>query len=119
LPKNFTCKPNELGEFDESLTTHCPVRKRQQWSKIAGPEGSKAAVSIRQDASIFATDLLADETLDYTVEPGRHAWLQVARGSLIVNGTRLLSGDAIATSRRTQLHLQATEPTDALLFDLA
>ena len=94
-------------------------QKRRQWRKIAGPEGSKAAVAIRQDASIFATKLLAGETLDYTVEKRRHGWLQVARGELVVNGTPLRRGDAIATSRRTQLHVEATEPTDALLFDLA
>jgi redox-sensitive bicupin YhaK (pirin superfamily) len=94
-------------------------QKRQQWKRIAGPEGSKAAVSIRQDASIFATDLQAGEAIDYTIEKGRHGWLQVARGSIVVNGTQLRSGDAIATSRPTQLHVRATEPTDALLFDLA
>lgn len=93
--------------------------KRNLWKRIAGPEDSDASVAIRQDASIFATNLAAGETADYTVERDRHAWLQVARGSLIVNGTRLRSGDAIATSRPTQLHVQAVEATDALLFDLA
>ncbi|MEM8947242.1 MAG: pirin family protein [Planctomycetota bacterium] len=93
-------------------------QKRGQWHRIAGSEGTKAAVAVRQDASIFATNLLAGETIDFTVEKGRHAWLQVARGSLIVNGTRLLSGDAVATSRPVGLHIEAKETTDALLFEL-
>jgi redox-sensitive bicupin YhaK (pirin superfamily) len=101
---------------DQKVTTE---QKRNQWTKIAGPEGSKAAVAIRQDALIFATNLLTGEKIDYTVEKARHAWLQVARGSLLVNGTRLRSGDAIAASRTAQLHVEAIEPTDALLFDLA
>ena len=92
--------------------------KRAQWKRISGPEGAKAAVAVRQDASIFATRLLAGESVGFTVERKRHAWLQVARGSLLVNGTKLRSGDAVATSRPMQLHVEATEPTDALLFDL-
>lgn len=94
-------------------------QKRNQWKKIAGPEGSKASVSIHQDANIYATNLTPGQTTTFIVERGRHAWLQVARGSLTVNGTTLRSGDAVATSRATELNVTAIEATDALLFDLA
>jgi len=94
-------------------------QKQNQWKKIAGPDGSKAAVSIHQDAIIYATNLQAGKNVSYNVERGRHAWLQVARGELIVNGTTLKSGDAVATSRATELHVEGVDTTDALLFDLA
>ncbi len=94
-------------------------QKRGRWHPIAGPEGTDSAVEVRQDATIFASNLVKGDTVDFTVEQNRHAWLQVARGSLTVNGTTLRSGDAIATSRPTQLSVEANEPTDALLFDLA
>ncbi|WP_246146337.1 pirin family protein [Rubripirellula lacrimiformis] len=94
-------------------------QKQNQWKKIAGPDGSNASVSIHQDASIFATNLLAGQSADYVVQRGRHAWLQVARGEVMVNGTKLVSGDAVATSRATALHIVATQDSDALLFDLA
>ena len=94
-------------------------QKQGQWKKIAGPDDSNAAVSIHQDATIYATNLTPGQTVEYVVERDRHAWLQVARGELVVNGTRLSSGDAIATSRATALHVEATRTTDALLFDLA
>lgn len=100
---------------DDTVT---PDQKQNRWKKIAGPDGSDASVSIHQDASIYATVLEAGQHADYVVQRGRHAWLQVARGELIVNGTRLQSGDAVATSRPTALHVHATEKTDALLFDL-
>ncbi|MEM1070631.1 MAG: quercetin 2,3-dioxygenase, partial [Planctomycetota bacterium] len=58
------------------------------------------------------------ESVNVTIERNRHAWLQVARGTLVVNGTRLRSGDAVATSRPTNLHITAADPTDALLFEL-
>ncbi|MCU0707308.1 MAG: pirin family protein [Pirellula sp.] len=94
-------------------------QKGDQWKKIAGPDGSDAAVSIHQDATIYATHLTEGKSLDFTLERSRHGWLQVARGSLIVHGTVLHSGDAIAISQPMQLHVQALETTDALLFDLA
>jgi redox-sensitive bicupin YhaK (pirin superfamily) len=93
-------------------------QKQNQWRKIAGPDAESAAVSIHQDAHIYATNLAAGQSADYVAERGRHAWLQVARGQLIVNGTKLSAGDAVATSRPTALHVQATQTSDALLFDL-
>ena len=95
-----------------------PEDKRNQWKQIVGPEGSKGTVSVYQDANIFATQLDRGQELDYTVEKGRHGWLQVARGSLTVNGTKLSAGDAIATSKATGIHAVAEANTDALLFDL-
>ena len=93
-------------------------QKQNQWRKIAGPDAESAAVSIHQDAHIYATHLTAGQSVDYVAERGRHAWLQVARGQLVVNGTKLSAGDAVATSRATALHVQATQMSDALLFDL-
>lgn len=94
-------------------------QKLNQWKNIAGPQKGKASVAIHADASIFATVAETGTELDFTVERGRHVWLQVARGALEVNGTVLKSGDAIATSTATQIHAKALERTDALLFDLA
>ncbi len=94
-------------------------QKQNQWKRIVGPAGSKAGVSIHQDAHIYATKLVAGQASDFTVERGRHVWLQVARGTVTVNGTTLRDGDAVATSRPTALHVVASEDADALLFDLA
>ncbi len=92
--------------------------KENQWTQIAGPNATTAAVAIQQDAKIFATKLLPGQSINYTLERNRHAWLQVASGELIVNGTTLTAGDAIASSRATELHVAANKPTEALLFDL-
>ena len=59
------------------------------------------------------------QALDIVVERDRHGWLQVATGQVVVNGTRLSAGDAVATSRPTQLHVSAMEDADLLLFDLS
>lgn len=94
-------------------------QKLNQWSFIAGPDDSDAAVGIYQDAKIFASKLQAGASLDYTLERERHAWLQVATGEITVNGTTLQAGDAVASSRSTAIHATASKDADVLLFDLA
>ncbi|MFG0262459.1 MAG: pirin family protein [Novipirellula sp. JB048] len=96
-----------------------PDEKRNIWKLIAGPEDSGAAVSIYQDAKIHASKLQAGQSLDYTLERNRHAWLQVATGEINVNGSKLKAGDAIASSRATALHVIASQDSDLLLFDLS
>ena len=90
-----------------------------RWMRIAGPDPETAAVSIRQDVHLYASILSAGAALEYIVEPGRHIWLQVARGGLVVNGTSLVGGDALAIDTSLALHVEATQPSEALLFDLA
>ena len=93
-------------------------QKLNRWVLIAGPDDSGAAVGIYQDARIYASRLEAAAGIAYTVERGRHAWLQVATGEITVNGSVLKAGDAIASSVATGLHVIASQPSDVLLFDL-
>ncbi len=94
-------------------------QKLNRWNFIAGPDGSGAAVGIYQDARIFASKLAPGRQLVYTLEQGRHAWLQVATGAITVNGATLNAGDAVASSRATDLTVDAKQAADILLFDLA
>jgi len=94
-------------------------QKANEWKLIAGPDNSGASVGIYQDAKIFASKVERGQSLHYTLERDRHAWLQVATGEVSVNGTALQSGDAVASSRATDLHVTASQAADLLLFDLA
>lgn len=85
---------------------------------IAAPDASPGVVRINQDAHVYATVLQPGATVEHTIEPGRHGWLQVANGGLSVNGVRLQAGDAVATSRATRLTISAEAASEALLFDL-
>ena len=49
----------------------------------------------------------------------RHAWVQVVRGVVLLNGTPLTAGDGAAMSKEAVLQLRATDATELLLFDLA
>jgi len=59
------------------------------------------------------------KTLNYNLAPGRHAWIQIARGSVDLNGHLLTAGDGAAISDETALRLSAREKSEFLLFDLA
>jgi redox-sensitive bicupin YhaK (pirin superfamily) len=88
---------------------------RGQLRLIAARDPVDDAVKIHQDVRLFAT-VLEEETVNYELASGRHAWLQIARGSMQLNGTMLQSGDGVAVSNERSLELSGRG--EALLFDL-
>jgi redox-sensitive bicupin YhaK (pirin superfamily) len=73
------------------------------------------AVKIHQDLRLFAT-VLDGDSVKYELGSGRYAWIQVARGSMQLNGTALEAGDGVALSNEASLHLSGRG--EALVFDL-
>ena len=86
---------------------------------VVSPEGQDGALKVHQDLRLYSTLLGKGEQAEYALAPGRHAWLQVARGMGTLNGVELKAGDGVAVSDESRLVLSATEPLEALLFDLA
>lgn len=84
------------------------------------PDGTDGSLSWRQDARLFATRLATGETVEHALAAGRQAWVQVARGSVEVDGTVLSAGDgaAVGDARRLVLRGREANPADVLLFDL-
>ncbi len=87
--------------------------------RLAGPPGEGAAVSIHQDAHLYASLLEPGQHVTHSFAPDRHGWLQVARGQLECNGHSLEAGDGAALSQETQITIKARTPAEILLFDLA
>jgi redox-sensitive bicupin YhaK (pirin superfamily) len=87
---------------------------------IATPDGAGGSLAIHQDARIFATILAAGEPLRHPLAPGRHGWVQLARGAATVNGLALRAGDGLALSGEPELQLAgAGGEAELLVFDLA
>jgi len=95
--------------------------KRNRLRLIASPEARDGALKIHQDVDLWAAILEPGSGLTHNLRPGRHAWVQVATGSLTLNGQALEAGDGVAISDETVLELRgsAGEPAEILLFDLA
>ncbi len=86
---------------------------------IAGPAGAGGATRIHQDARVYATLIGPGERVRHALAPGRRGWVQVARGTVAVNGTALSAGDGVAISDEAAIELDARGgPTEALVFDL-
>ena len=66
-----------------------------------------------------AATLGEGEEVAYELRSGRHAWVQLIKGSLRVNEVELRAGDGAAVSEEERLLIRAVEPSEMLLFDLA
>jgi len=92
--------------------------KRNRLRLIVSPTGEDGAVTIHQDARLYSTILDEGSALTHELRPGRHAWVQVVRGGVDLNGQRLDQGDGAAISDELAVRLIARSQAEVLLFDL-
>ena len=100
-------------------TAYSDAEKRAKLCLIASQDGREGSVKVHQDLNLYATVLGEGEQVNLGVKGDRHLWVQVARGSVVVNGQILTQGDAAAVSQETQLDLTGTDLAEVLVFDLA
>ncbi len=93
--------------------------QRGKFRPVASPDGRDGSLTLRQDAGVSLASLGAGTEATYALPPGRHAWLQVLRGAVTVNGTALTAGDGAAVSEETALTVRAAKDAEVMLFDLA
>jgi len=101
-----------------------PGYEQKDFSKERGPlvpvasrDGRGGSLTIHQDASVFR--LAPGGEAVHDLAPGRHAWVQVAKGRVEINGVTLGAGDGAAVGREKALRIRGSADADALLFDLA
>ncbi|MBI1362488.1 MAG: pirin family protein [Proteobacteria bacterium] len=88
-------------------------------SLIAAPDGGTHAVTIHQDAWISAARMQKGESITHKLERAPHVWVQVAKGTLTVNGQAVGAGDGLGISDEQTLMLSATTDAEVLVFELA
>ena len=88
---------------------------------IAAPGGRDGAVTIHQDTEVYAARLKGGQEATHALKPNRHAWVQVARGDVTLNGMAMKAGDGAAVSQEDEIRLKADEGEGAelLFFDLS
>ena len=95
------------------------AEKRGKLRLIASPDGREGSVKIRQDNELYATVLGQGDAVKHELKPERYAYVQVARGSVKLNGKDLVEGDGAAISAEKSLELIGVTNAEVLLFDLA
>jgi redox-sensitive bicupin YhaK (pirin superfamily) len=93
--------------------------KRGGLRRIVSGRNRNGALKIHQDVDIHATVLGPGEQARLDLRPGRHAWVQVLRGDVTLNGSDLRAGDGAALSEETAVRLEAGKEAEVLVFDLA
>jgi redox-sensitive bicupin YhaK (pirin superfamily) len=96
-----------------------PAEKQGRLRLIAAPDARDGAVAIHQDVDLYAGLLKPGDAARLDLRPGRHAWVQIARGGITLNGQALGEGDGAAVSDEAALDLAATADSEVLVFDLA
>jgi redox-sensitive bicupin YhaK (pirin superfamily) len=96
-----------------------PQEKRGRLKLVASREAREGAITIHQDVDLYAGVFTAGDGARFLLRPGRHAWVQVAQGSVTLNGEALMQGDGAAVVQEDALDLQAPEDAEVLVFDLA
>jgi len=97
-----------------------PVAERHKNLRlVAARDARDGAVKIHQDVDLYAAILDKKSRVSHTLQPNRHAWVQVARGAVLLNGLTLEKGDGAAVSDEAELVIEAAEDAEFLLFDLA
>jgi redox-sensitive bicupin YhaK (pirin superfamily) len=113
LPEAESLRP----EYEQKL--FAPEEKTGRLRLVASRDGREGSLKIHQDVSVYNAILKGGEAVEHQLAAGRHAWLQVVKGAVELNGTRLGAGDGAAVSEETALTITAGEDAEIILFDLA
>ena len=112
LPRQNGLEPS----YDQK--TFSEADRQAKLQRVASPTGADGSLTIQTDGHIFLANLAAGESVSHELPPGRHAWVQVLRGRVAVNGTALETSDGAAVSDERRLSVVGTEQAEVMLFDL-
>ena len=96
-----------------------PEARADRLRLVVSPDGRDGSVSIGQEASMYAGLLAAGSRVEQRLDPRRGAWIHVARGRARVGDAALGPGDGAAIQRESALAIEALEPSDVVLWELA
>ena len=113
LPETQNLEPSYEQTF------FAPEDKKGKLKLVASRAGTDGSVTVHQDVALYASILGMSEEVSHELAENRHAWIQIIKGSLEINGEFLNASDGAAISSEKLLQIKALEDeTEFLLFDL-
>lgn len=112
-------RPSERGlepSYEERRVGNAVAGNRLEL--VASPEGRDGSLTIHQDADIYLGKLNENSHVEHLLVADRHAWLQVLRGNVTVNGNSLRAGDGVAVSDEANVKITANGAAEVMLFDM-
>lgn len=86
---------------------------------VASQDGRDDSLTVHADVAVHAGLFTAGQRAELPLAAGRHAYVQVVRGEVRVNGLTLHSGDGAALSNEPAVQLEGIDGAEVLVFDLA
>src|SRR6201992_3496321 len=96
-----------------------PASVQNKFARIAAPAPRENEVRLVQDAEIWSAKLDAAVEAIHPLAAGRKAWLQVARGEVVLGEDVVKAGDPAAITDQQQIAVKSNAESEILLFDLA
>jgi redox-sensitive bicupin YhaK (pirin superfamily) len=85
---------------------------------VGSRDGRDGSVTIHQDVDLYATLLGDGDRVGHELAEGRKSWIQVARGSAVLNDEQLHPGDGVAIEGPATIALAGSSEAEVLLFDM-
>jgi redox-sensitive bicupin YhaK (pirin superfamily) len=92
--------------------------KQKNFILVASRKGGPGVVSMNQDAEMYVGQTKSGDKIEHALKPNRHAWVQVVKGELEVNGATLFKGDGLAVSQEKALKINSQSAAEFIVFDL-
>jgi redox-sensitive bicupin YhaK (pirin superfamily) len=100
--------------------TFTDAEKQSQLRLVGSRDGRNGSITIHQDVDLYAASLVEGDEISHTLADGRAAWLQIARGTVQLNGQTLTAGDGAAIANESLVTIQGVaNGAEVLLFDMA
>lgn len=93
--------------------------KRGRLALVASREGQDGSVKLNADAKLYVGLFDGNEQASVSLDPKRLGYVHVARGSLVVNGRELQTGDALQLAGEPKIDISGGKGAEVLVFDLA
>lgn len=92
--------------------------KRGRLRLVVSPDGRDGSVTIHQDAYLYVGLFDGAETARLPIAAGRLGYVHVARGEVLVDGHRLVAGDALRYQGESLISIGEGTGAEVLVFDL-
>jgi quercetin 2,3-dioxygenase len=111
--------PNRSGVAPGYAQRHFTTEARRgRLCLLMSPDGRGGSINSHQDALVYAALLEAGEVAALDLEPGRRAYVQVARGRVRVNDHDLNAGDGVRIQDEPRVEVAGVDSAEILAFDL-
>jgi redox-sensitive bicupin YhaK (pirin superfamily) len=111
--------PNKMGvEPRYAQQAFSAESKRNRLALLVSPDGRDGSIATHQDALLFGSLPDDGQSVAYQLADDRQGYVQVARGSVRVNGAELAAGDGAQIEFGAQVIIEGVDAGEVLFFDL-